>query len=179
MKTRSFLAILSALLLCVSCGKKAENAKFVHISEIDWLKPDSTETLEERKGLNDIRFGQWTENDWYDNDYFRFLRQTFDEAHKGIKNENTKYLQDYNLPLDTQFVIWSAEPFLLGGMVIYLAFIDSPSMIYETSVCSGVGEDGKITGYSLFGFRESEMKPDYTKDEVLAIIKENPQHKLW
>lgn len=38
---------------------------------------DSTSGSSEMKSLNDVRFGNWTEKEWFDNDYFR----TFTHIH--------------------------------------------------------------------------------------------------
>ena len=132
------------------------------------------------KSLNEIRFGHWTEKDWYDNDYFRFLRKCIDDCLKGVDSENTRPLQDYRTMINGRFFIYDAEPYIDGGLFITLGFLEQAEKVYRTVVYSDVDEDTeKITGYRLRGFRELEETSDITKEEILQIIKEHPENKLW
>ena len=129
------------------------------------------------KSLNDIRFGNWTDADWSDNDYFRFLRKCFNDCCNGVENQ---YLQEYKPILHNQFFIYKAEPFLMGGLFIHLGFLNEPETLYETSVYSDVDEETEtITGYHLRGFRKSEETTDFTKEQILELLKEHPEYKLW
>ena len=57
---------------------------------------DSTSESNEAESLNDIRFGNWTDEDWQDNDYFRTLRKYVDAYLQGkIKNKDLTSYQ-YN-----------------------------------------------------------------------------------
>ena len=133
------------------------------------------------KSLNEIRFGNWTEKDWYDNDYFQFLRKCIDDCLKGVENENTQLLQDYKSVIKGKFFIYDVEPYINGGLFITLGFLDKPEIVFQTVVYSYVNEDtGKITDYRLRGgFRELEKTSDITKEDILQIIKEHPENKLW
>ena len=132
------------------------------------------------KSFNDIRFGNWTSKDWYDNDYFRFLRKCFNDCLKGVESENTIDLQDYKSVLNSKFFIYNAQPYIGGGMFIILGFLDNPEKVYKTAIYSDVDVDKEIiTGYRLFGFSEDDEPSDITKEEVLQLIKEHPENKLW
>jgi len=131
------------------------------------------------KSFNDIRFGNWTENDWYDNDYFRFLRKCFDDCLKGVESENTINLQDYKSELNSKFFVFEAEPYIGGGMFITLGFLENPGKLYQTAIYSVVNSDGTISEYSLRGFRAKDETWDITKEEILQLKEEHPENKLW
>lgn len=77
--------------------------------------PDSTSNVS--KGLNDIRFGNWTEKEWFDNDYFRTLRTYIDACYKGeIKDE---VLEPYRFALKGKFAIFT----LSHSLVVACLFI--------------------------------------------------------
>ncbi|MCL1934206.1 MAG: hypothetical protein FWF53_10410 [Candidatus Azobacteroides sp.] len=140
---------------------------------------DSIANSSNGKSLNDIRFSNWTEKDWYDNDYFRFLRKYFDSYYKGeIKDSD---LEPYKSLLNGKFVVIDACPFIGGGMFINIAFLDAPNKIFTTNVYSDVDEISKtVTGnYRIKGFKQSEEPSRMTKEEIFEIIKEHPENKLW
>jgi hypothetical protein len=134
---------------------------------------------EGKKPGNEIRFGNWTEKDWYVNDYFRFLRQYFDASYKGEIEDSR--LTPYKSLLNGQFSILRVGPYIAGGLYIDLIFIDSPDKIFTTSVYSEVDEVSEtITGdYTLSGFRLAEEPSGITKAEILEIVQEHPENKLW
>ena len=138
--------------------------------------PDSTSNIS--KGLNDIRFGNWTEKDWFDNDYFRTLRTYIDACYKGeIKDE---VLEPYKFALKGKFTIFNAEPFIGGGMFIYFIFLDAPNKIFNTWIYSYVDENTEtVVDYQVRGVKIIEENAEFTKEEILSIIKEHPENKLW
>ena len=181
MKTKIYLSII--ILLCFSCkGKTNTNTPLTTEAEtpIETFE-DLFSDLDDSKSLYDIRFGNWTEEDWLDNEYFRFLRKCFDDYyHKGIENEDTHCLQDYKPLLNNQFYIYKVEPFFMGGLFITLGVLNNPETLYETVVYSIVDEDTEtVIGYSLRGFGKSKTTSNFTKEQVLEVIKDNPTHKLW
>ena len=203
MKTKIYLSI-AIILFCFSCkGKTNTNASLTKEAEtaietlpIDTSENDfwlvSLEELEEGykslleeleedyKSLNDIRFENWTEENWLDNDYFRFLRKCFDDCYKGIENEDTHCLLDYKPLLNNQYYIYKVEPYLLGGLFITLGFLNNPEILYETVVYSDVDRDTEtVTGYSLRGFHKSKTSTTFTTKQLLEILKDNPLNKLW
>ena len=85
---KNYLLILA--LLIVGCGNRhsqqvattqsietgATDSTAEHVTEEPDIEilPDSMNIVG-GKSLNDIRFGNWTDKDWLDNDYFRTLRK--------------------------------------------------------------------------------------------------------
>jgi len=139
---------------------------------------DSIVNVAGRKCLNDIRFGKWTENDWYDNDYFRFLREFIDECYKG--EAECEAFEPYKHVLTSKFAICDAKPFIGGGMFILFIFFDAPNVIFNTWIYSYVDEDTEtVVDYDI---RHVDINCDdsgFTKEEILSIIEEHPENKLW
>jgi hypothetical protein len=138
--------------------------------------PDSTSNVS--KGLNDIRFGNWTDKDWLDNDYFRTLRKYIDACYKGeIKDE---VLEPYKFALKGKFTIYQAEPFIAGGLFIYFIFLDVPNKIFNTWIYSYVDENTEtVVDYQVRGVKIIEEDSEFTKEEIVSIIEEHPENKLW
>ena len=82
--------------------------------------------------------------------------------------------------LKGQFVIDNVEPFISGGLLIRFVFVDSPSHIFAAWVYSTVDEENEtIAGYSVNGILYKEGNSGYTKKQILDIVKEHPELKLW
>lgn len=92
---------------------------------IDWAAEEDTIT---RKSLNDIRFEGWQRKDWLDNEYIRTLRGYLDDFHEG-KIDNPA-LEPYKELVKSKFVIYYAEAFMLGGVLIYITFLDMPEAVF-------------------------------------------------
>lgn len=91
-----------------------------------------------------------------------------------------KSLKPYKSLLKGKFVIGSAEPFIFGGMFIYLTFLDAPDKIFSTSIYSIVDvSSGTVFEYSITRFNLTEEESGITKEEILKMIKEHPENKLW
>lgn len=140
------------------------------------LSQDSTMNV---AGLNAIRFGNWTDKDWHDNDYFRVLREYIDAYLQGvIENE---ILNPYKYILKSKFAIYSAAPCIGGGMFLCVVFLDEPNTLFDAWVYSDVDEDtNTVVDYRVKRFSPREdTSLGMTKDDILAIIKEHPENKLW
>lgn len=140
---------------------------------------DSTSNIAGGESLNDIRFGNWTDNDWYDNDYFRALREYLDFCYQGkIVNEN---LEPYKSALKERFVILNAEPFISGGMFVTIIFLEAPNKIFDAAIYSTVNKNTKtVIDYRVIGIRAlKDVESGLTKNDILTIIKEHPENKLW
>lgn len=139
---------------------------------------DSTVNVTDIKGLNEIRFGNWTDKDWYDNDYFRFLRKFIDACYNG--EAECKVFEPYKHVLNSKFAIAEAVPFLGGGMFILFTFLDVPNVIFNTWIYSDVDEETEtVVDYYI---RRVDIESDdsgITKEDILSIIKEHPENKLW
>ena len=134
------------------------------------------------KPLNQIRFENFKEEDWLDNDYIRTLRRYIDDFRKGhIGEEDVEPTNVESEDVKGQFVIASVEPFLGGGLFIYVIFIDNPKYYYSAWVYSFVDEDTeKITGYSVRRFScEDDQETELTREQILNDLKEHPELKLW
>ncbi len=131
------------------------------------------------KSLNDIRFKNWTDNDWYDNDYFRELRKYLNACYQGeIVDKN---LEPYKSTLKGQFAILNASPYISGGMFVSIVFLEAPNKIFDVGIYSDVDEDTEtVVDYHVRGVipRENE-ESGLTKNDILTIIKEYPENKLW
>lgn len=146
-----------------------------HPIESKQILSDSTTNQET---LNDIRFGCWTEKDWYDNDYFRFMRQAFNDCLVGKRE--IEGLTPYKSLLSSKFAIMDANPFIMGGLFVYFTFIDAPDKVFSVCIYSDVNEDsGTVTGYEIFNVSLQDEDSGFTKDEILKLVKEHPEHKLW
>lgn len=139
---------------------------------------DSTSNITGGESLNDIRFGKWTDKEWFDNDYFRTLRKYIDACYKGeIENET---LEPYKSVLKGKFVIMQAEPHIAGGMSIDIAFLDMPNKIFHAWIYSEVNKNSKIVcEYTIQEFRLIDVESPLTKENILTIVKEHPENKLW
>ena len=139
---------------------------------------DSISTKNHQESLNEIRFGKWTQADWYDNEYFRFLRETFNDHLEG--KIEIAALTPFQPLLHSKFVILQVNPFLMGGLLVDLIFIDFPEKVFTTNIYSNVDEKTeKVVDYSVRGFQLNEDDSGLTKEDILEIIKEHPENKLW
>ena len=136
---------------------------------------DSTE----RGGsLNDIRFANFTDKDWYDNEYIRTLRNYIDAFNKGEVEDAA--LESCKDDVKGKFVVANVEPFLLGGLYIQILFIDKPENVFTAWVYSDVDEETEtVVDYSLRSLDLEEMKNTVTKEQVYQKIQEDPTLKLW
>lgn len=113
-----------------------------------------------------------------DNEYIRCLRRYLDDYNSGkIQNEG---LDNYKEKVKGQFVIGSSEPNLAGGFFLQIIFIDNPDDIFIAWVYSDVDEDTEtVLDYDVRSISLSDEKSGFTKDEILDIVKEHYELKLW
>lgn len=131
------------------------------------------------KSLNDIRFSNFKDKDWIDNDYIRALREHIDAYKRGkVKDDE---LDKYKDDIQGKFVIGHTEPFLLGGLFIEFIFVDKPEKIFSVWVYSEVDEQKKsITGYSVRSIQLEEQSSGFTsKQQILQTLKDHPEYKMW
>ena len=145
---------------------------------VDTLFADTTEYMGSGKGLNDIRFANYTDNDWLDNDYIRCLRRYIDDYNSGkVKNEE---LDQYKVMLKGKFVIGWAEPYLMGGLFLQIIFVDYPNDMFNAWVYSTVDEETEtVLDYEVRSMGYDEEKSGFTKTQILELMKEHPELKLW
>lgn len=127
-------------------------------------------------GLNGIRFNNWEEKDWYDNDYLRELRSYINAVDAGEIDDEV--LGEYDELLSSKFIVVSIEPAIYGGVFIGFSFYDAPSMLFFAHVYSYVEEESVI-GYDVRGVIKHEEELDFTQEEFDAYLEEAPLANLW
>ena len=126
-----------------------------------------------RKSLNDIRFEGWKEQD-----YIRALRKYIDAYNKGEIEDFS--LNPYRENIKSKFVVYNIEPYLLGGLFISIVFLDMPEIVFDSWVYSNVDEIKEaVTGYEVHGISINKEKSAFTKENIIQIIEEHPENKLW
>ena len=176
--------LFSIVLLIAICMMGCESNRLKSATNGDTLSIDpvvsySVQDAESAYSLNDIRFNNFTDEDWLDNEYFRSLRKYLDDFNSG-KIEDGR-LEPYKENVRGNFVIGAVEPALLGGLIIRFMFIDNPDDVFFSWVYGSVDEETKtIIDYSVRGINLDEFKSGLTKDDVLQLLKEHPeQSKVW
>lgn len=174
------IAIAMVLGVCCACNNKQRKYSLSELAGcIAKLDEQDDEDLGDNRSLNDIRFANYkTNRDWLDNEYIRTLRRYLDD-YTARKVENAE-LEPYKKGLKSQFVIYNTEPFLLGGLLIRVIFIDMPDKVFAGWVYSFVDvETEMVTGYEFRYLHLETEESGYTKEEILQIAKETPDLKLW
>ena len=179
-RTKEFGLVLLAAICLMGCENKAsQSVKSESVASSDSVVADSVleEDAEGLGGLNAIRFKNFTDKDWYDNDYIRCLRSYLDDFNQG-KIENSE-LEPYKDKVRGKFVIGSVDPFMLGGMFISIVFVDYPEDIFSAWVYSSVDEETEtIIDYEVREVRH-EGESQFTKEDIKQFLKENPEQKVW
>lgn len=173
MKTAiTFIAILFALL---AYGMKQDKAKQDSIIDTAMQVED---TIGTRKTLNDIRFNGWERSDWLDNEYIRTLRKYLDDYNNGkISNSN---LDPYKEQIKGKFVVYDINPYLLGGVLIRITFLDMPDRVFSSWIYSNVDEQKEIVeSYEFRSISIEEETTGMTKEDILQAIKDMGGLKLW
>ena len=131
-----------------------------------------------REALNDIRFAGWTSKDWADNEYIRTLRKYLDAYNSG-KIEDAR-LDEYKDYIKGKFVIADIEPYIVGGAYISIIFYDNPDKIFSAVVYSDVDEKTRtISNYDCRGLKNENLDLEFSQEDILQLLKECPEHKLW
>ncbi|MBD5256232.1 MAG: hypothetical protein HDS50_01180 [Bacteroides sp.] len=139
---------------------------------------EDSANIDDFKSLNDIRFENWTEKDWLDNDYIRTVRRYLDSYLKGDIEDVG--LDPYKEHLASKFGINYIYPSYGGGVNIRIIFIDMPDKIFNCWVYSTVDPDKeKVLSYWVHYIKLEEEGREYTKEDIFKTIKEHPELKLW
>lgn len=137
-----------------------------------------TDTIGTRKTLNEIRFDGWERSDWLDNEYIRTLRKYLDDYNNGIVSNPA--LDPYKEQIKGQFVVYDINPYLLGGALIRITFLDMPDRVFSSWIYSNVDEKKEIIeSYKFRSISIEEETTDMTKEDILQAIKEMEGLKLW
>ena len=138
-----------------------------------------TDSISEGKSLNDIRFANFTDEDWLDNEYIRTLRRYLDDFNNGEIEDYE--LEPYKDDVKGKFVIENVEPFLLGGLFIQVIFIDKPENVFNSWVYSDVDEESdRVMSYSVRRVSlDGEWRNELSREQIFQVMKEHPELKLW
>lgn len=137
-----------------------------------------TDTIGTRKTLNEIRFDGWERSDWLDNEYIRTLRKYLDDYNNGIVSNPT--LDPYKEQIKGQFVVYDINPYLLGGALIRITFLDMPDRVFSSWIYSNVDEKKEmVESYEFRSISIEKETIDMTKEDILQAIKEMEGLKLW
>jgi len=179
------LACLVVLLSCNNQNRRQETDFTVKDSlnvNVD-VVTDSTECESAgdttyRETLNDIRFEGWTMKEWVDNEYIREVRRYIDAYNNGeISNPDLDEYKDY---IQGKFVLADIQPFILGGVEIYIIFFDNPEKTFSAVVYSTVNEDTRtFTNYSCYGLKNEDIDLGFSQEDILQFLKERPDQRLW
>ena len=182
---RAWCFILASILLC-SCGGKKNvdynvnnDGASTEVTAHDTVAADIAEVSNTtKKSLNDIRFAGWTEKEWLDNEYIRTLRQYLDDYSQGkIENEE---LEPYRHLTKGQFVVGQIEPFMLGGVFMYIMFVDDPEKVFTVCVYSEVNSETEEIGkHEVRSIEYQSEVPGMPKELLQQIMKEHPEQKVW
>lgn len=131
-----------------------------------------------QKSHNDIRFGNWGDEEWSDNEYIRTIRKYIDSYNNGtVANED---LDNYKDKIAGQFVVANIEYFIYGGLSIMFFFIDNPEIIFDAWVYSYVDEAKEIVlDYELRNISVITEESGLSREQVLNDLKNNPLIKVW
>lgn len=176
------IAVVAIVGFTFSCStskrtdKSGKTTDSIETTEIDSTYED--DSIANGKSLNDIRFANFTDKDWLDNEYIRTLRVYIDAFVNGkVKDDE---LELYKSDVKGKFVIANVEPFLLGGLFIQIIFIDNPEKVFTAWVYSDVDEDAeKVVGYTVRRISIDERKNELSKEQIFQEMKEHPELKLW
>lgn len=136
------------------------------------------DTIGTRKTLNEIRFNGWERSEWLDNEYIRTLRKYLDNYNNGLVSNPA--LDPYKEQIKGQFVVYDINPYLLGGALIRITFLDMPDRVFSSWIYSNVDEKKKIVeSYEFRSISIEEETTDMTKEDILQAIKEMEGLKLW
>ena len=135
-------------------------------------------TIDKQETLNEIRFDEWKRSDWLDNEYIRTLRKYLDDYNSGkVSNAN---LDPYKEQVKGKFVVYDINPYLLGGVLIRITFLDMPDKVFSSWIYSNVDEQKEIV--ESYEFRSISIEKEttgMTKKDILQAVKEMDGLKLW
>ena len=130
-------------------------------------------------GLNGIRFENWGDKEWLNNNYIRSVRLYIDAYNLGLVKDEE--LDKHKAALKGKFCICSIEPFMGGGAWMHIAFVDDTSFSLRFWVYSFVNESdpAAIEGYDVRGSDLVDEPLGITPEEIKEILKQNPHNQLW
>ena len=142
------------------------------------IHDDDTGDVYTGKSLNDIRFADFEDKDWLDNEYIRTLRKYLTDFNDGkIEDES---MEPFRKKLAGKFVVIQSDPFMAGGLMVCVVFIDNPNDVFRAWIYSSVDEDAeRVVDYEVRAVTLLDEKTELTKEQLLQAIDEHPELKLW
>lgn len=130
-------------------------------------------------GLNGIRFEEWGDKEWLNNNYIRSVRLYLDAYVFGLVNNED--FDKHKLAMKGKFCLCSIEPFVYGGAWMHIVFLEDPSFSLRFWVYSFVNENNPIAieGYDVRSAEIIDEPLGLTTDELKEILKDNPHNNLW
>ena len=175
MKKSIFTSVLMILAICSACTSKVNKQETTTQEDVVNVE----EAITNESTLNEIRFADWGDEEWSDNEYIKAVRKHIDKLNNGeITDEMIEPLKHY---LQGKFVITYMEPSYYGGAMVQFFFIDNPDIIFSSWVYSSVDVSNKaITDYEVRGsIIISDEYTALTKEEVMENLEKNPQIRVW
>lgn len=172
---KTILLISTTIVTLLNYNKEGNTTEESYI--IDNILQE-TDTINTRKTLNDIRFKNWDRNNWLDNEYIRTLRIYLDDYNNGIVSN--PILDPYREQIKGRFVVYDIYPYLLGGALIRITFLNMPNRVFCSWIYSNVNDKKEIVeSYEFRSISIEEETTDMTKEDILQAIKEMDGLKLW
>ena len=140
----------------------------------------SSDALEARpsESLNDIRFAGWGKEQWIDNEYIRTLRKYIDAYNNGEITDTD--LDEYKDCIKGKFILGDIQPYMSGGVIIYIIFCDHPEKMFYSKVYSSVNvQTREVYGYECRGLRLETDESGCTKEDIIQFLKDCPEYKMW
>lgn len=174
----ALLSFTSAKGKCPADSMRKVNEDCTRTEVRDTIPQKSTKI----RSSNEERFSEWTNEKWLDNDYIRSLRKLLDDYHGGKISDDhivKPSLDEYKDDIKGQFMIVNIQAHLMGGVDIAICFIEKPTKAYRVWVYREVDEVNQTYNYACRGFDLTKAKLNYTKEQLLEIIKEHPELRPW
>ena len=135
------------------------------------------ETLND--GLNGIRFEEWGDKEWLNNNYIRSVRLYIDAYNVGLVKDEA--FDKHKDALKGKFCICSIEPFMAGGAWMHIAFVEDTSFSLRFWVYSFLPDTEPviIEGYDVRSVDLIDEPLGISPSELKEILKENPLNTLW
>jgi hypothetical protein len=79
-----------------------------------------------------------------------------------------------------QFVVGQIEPFLLGGVFIYIMFVEEPEKVFAVTVYSEVdSETEEVSKHEVRSITYQTEVPGIPKELLQQMMQEHPEMKVW
>ena len=178
------LFVVANIVALSSCANKSTNNDAIYESISDSIT-QTTDSFSDTgldslvaRPLNDIRFENWEEEDWLDNEYISTLRAHLNDFHAGKIQCND--IAEYQQQAKSKFILAQVQPFIAGGLYITFIFLDIPEKAFTAWVYSFVDSDTEIvTGYEVRSIQPEDTPTEITREDLLRVSQENPLLKFW